>query len=43
MHLNGQGKRLVSKQLASEISKLTAINAIAPISLGWKVEQEHMV
>jgi hypothetical protein len=34
MHLNGKGKRLVSKQLASEISKLTAIEAIAPISLG---------
>jgi len=43
MHLNGRGKRLVSKQLASEISKLTVIEAIAPISLGWKVEQEHMV
>ena len=43
VHLNGRGKRLVSKQLASEISKLTAIEAIAPISLGWKVEQEHVV
>jgi len=43
MHLNGRGKRLVSKQVASEISKLTAIEAIAPISLGWKEEQEHVV
>jgi len=43
MHLNGRGKRLVSKQLASEISKLTATEAIAPISLGWKVDQEHVV
>jgi hypothetical protein len=43
MHLNGRGKRLVSKQLASEVSKLTAIEAIAPISLGWKVDQKHVV
>jgi len=31
------------KQLASEVSKLTTIEAIAPISLGLKVEQEHVV
>jgi len=34
---------LVSKQLVSEIFKLTAIEAIPPISLGWKVDHEQMV
>jgi len=43
MHLNGRGKRLVSKQLASEISKLTVMEAIAPISLGWKEDQDQVV
>jgi len=43
MHLNGRGKRLVSKQVASEISKLTVMEAIAPISLGWKEDQEQVV
>jgi len=43
MHLNGRGKRLVSRQLASEISKLTEMEAIAPISLGWKEDHEQVV
>jgi len=33
MHLNGRGKRRVSKQLASVISKLTAVETITPINL----------
>ena len=40
MHLNGRGKRRVSKQLASVISKLTAVEAITPISLGWIVDHD---
>jgi len=43
MHLNRRCKGLVSKQLVSEIFKLTPIEAIAPISLGWKVDHEQMV
>ena len=42
MHLNGRGKRLVSKQLASEISKVTVMEAIAPISLGWKEDHKQV-
>jgi len=41
MHLNGSDKRLVSKQLASDISKLTAIEAIAPISGKWTRNMWH--
>jgi hypothetical protein len=43
MHLNRRGKELVSKQLASEIWKLSATEEIPPISLGWKVVQEQVV
>jgi hypothetical protein len=43
MHLNRTGKGLVSKQLASEIWKLSATEEIPPISLGWKVVQEQVV
>jgi len=43
MHLNGRGKSLVSKQLASVISKVTVMEATAPISLGWKEDQEQVV
>jgi len=39
MHLNRRGKGLVSKQLVSEIFKLTAIPSI---NLGWKVDHEQM-
>jgi hypothetical protein len=42
MYLNRRGKGLVSKLLASEIFKLTATEAIDPINLGWKMEQEHV-
>jgi hypothetical protein len=42
MHLNGS-KGLVSKQLASEIWKLSATEKILPISLGWKAVQEQVV
>jgi len=40
MHLNGRGKRRGSKQLAPVISKLTAVEAITPISLGWIVDHD---
>jgi hypothetical protein len=40
MHLNRRGMGLVSKQLASEIWKLSATVEIPLISLGWKVVQE---
>jgi len=40
MHLNGRGKRRVSKQLAPVISKLTAVEAITPKSRGWIVDHD---
>jgi hypothetical protein len=43
MHLNRRGKGLVSKQLASEIWKLSAAEEIPPISLGWKAVQNQVV
>jgi hypothetical protein len=43
MHLNGTGKKPVSKQLASEIWNLSATEEISPITLGWKAVQEQTV
>jgi len=43
MHLNRRGKRLVSKQLACKIFKITAAATITPIILGWKVDHESVV
>jgi hypothetical protein len=43
MHINRRGKGLVSKQLASEIWKLSAAEEIPPISLGWKAVQDQVV
>jgi hypothetical protein len=43
MHLNRRGKGLVSKQLASEIWKLSATAEIPPVSLGWKAVEDQVV
>jgi hypothetical protein len=43
MHLNRRGKRLVAKQLASEIWNLSTAEEMPPISLGWKPIQEQTV
>jgi hypothetical protein len=43
MHLNRRGKRLVAKQLASEIWNLSAAEEMPPISLRWKTVQEQIV
>jgi hypothetical protein len=43
IHLYRKGKRLVSKQLTSEIWKLFATEEIPPISSEWKVIQEQVV
>jgi hypothetical protein len=43
MHLNRRGMGLVSKQLASEIWKLSATEEMPPISLGWKAVQDQVM
>jgi hypothetical protein len=42
MHYNRRGKRLITKQVVSEISKLTAKREVVPISLGWLMDIEQV-
>jgi hypothetical protein len=43
VHFNSRGKRLVSKELTTEIWKLTATDEMPPITLGWRVIQDQVV
>jgi hypothetical protein len=40
MHLNGKGKRRISKQLSAIVTKLTVNEVIMPIALDWYVNHE---
>jgi hypothetical protein len=42
MHYNRRGKILITKQVVSEISKLTAKKEVVPISLGWLTDTEQV-
>jgi hypothetical protein len=42
MHYNRRGKILITKQMGSEFSKLTAKREDVPISLGWLTDTEQV-